>query len=578
MPNLSTFAGPVNISGAFQVLGNATTTLSGFVSALDNMTVTKQLNVLGVGGLLLTQGPLTLQQGSLSITSGSLSVQNGITCSSGGFALTGDLVQAIGSIVTSGNVTLKSGTIYLQQGQLQITTPAGVNGIDIQFANLHVGGQTHLDALVTLANGLAVTSGATSLQGLIVNQLFSTTTNADIGGTLRVKDIATFIANIVANSDLNVTGSSTFGNLLTASGGILSKSAITVNNGANGPIVQLTNDGSRSVFNNGLKVLGLSLDLSAGLNVKSGNFVVAQGSTSTFNDVVNLNGLATFNAGLSVPQGPVSIGSGGLSLTGNLLTSGSTTLNGPTALNGAVTLAGNITSTTSTVSVSSIVANTLRNLNSTFTVDANGNILSNSTNTGPLNATSAVLTGPIQASSLSNTNASFTVDGNGAISGQSILINSKVKLTATNAGTTYSINLPASPPVSNGQALVSDTNGNLSWTNDIASPYPAAYTFMASNNQSTSSNITNLLFSTAGRNIYIETVLLLTTSSTKQKALYTLTGWKDASGDADWHMRYTWSGTNLGLSFAINSATSQVSYTSPNYANFASMTLIISFS
>ena len=141
---LSTFAGPVNISGAFQVLGNATTTLSGFVSALDNMTVTKQLNVLGVGGLILTQGPLTLQQGSLSITSGSLSVQNGITCSSGGFALTGDLVQATGSIVTSGNVTLKSGTIYLQQGQLQITTPAGVNGIDIQFANLHVGYYSNL--------------------------------------------------------------------------------------------------------------------------------------------------------------------------------------------------------------------------------------------------------------------------------------------------------------------------------------------------------------------------------------------------------------------------------------------------
>ena len=585
---LSTFAGGVTTSGPFTVSGASATLLSGTVTAQGDTTLNKQLTVLGLGGVTITQGPLSLQQGNLSITNGSLSVHNGIVCDSGGLSLTGNLTQNAGSIISAGgDITLQSGSLYIQQGVIRVTSASGVNGLDVLNANLHVGGQTVLDKLLTLGSGVSVTSGTSTFQAVQINQALTTTANAEIGGILKVDGVANFMQALNASSSITATGpiniTSPSAGLSTFAAGLSSNSAIYVN-GTTGSaaIVTLAADGTRSLFTQGINVSGQSLLVSSGINVQGGNLVVASGNTTTLNGSTTVNGALTLTAGLNISQGSATIGSGGLTINNNgsfTVASGSSTiLNGAIALNGAVTLAGNITSTTATISAASLVGKTLQNTSGTFTIDQNGNAVVNSIASGSGNFTTIVATGSVQGSSFGNTNGSYQVDGNGNIQGVSVLINSKIRLTASGGSTSaYTIKLPIAPPTTNGQALVSDTNGNLSWTNNIASPYPAAYTFTASNNQSAYTNITNLLFSNAGRTVYIEAVLVVSSSSTKQKSFYALTGWKDASGDGDWHLRYNWSGANIGLSFMIDSASSQVSYVSPNYANFTSLTFIISF-
>ena len=582
--SLSMFMGPIQFNDQINVLNAKPLYLSGLLDVSSNTILRQQVDILGAGGLNVSNGSINVATGNMNVSKGSLAVQNGIICSGGGLQLTGDLKQIGGSINSDGDVTLKNGSIYLNNGRVLISTGADVVGLDIMNANMHIGGQTEMDDLVVMNNGLTVTSGLTTTQNVMVQNALMVSNDTDLGGALRVKDVATFISDIIGTGSMTLSKTLRVGSItdttLTAtqlcSGVDIYQQSRCIDLNGN-IIVQLTTDGSQSSFNNGMKIRNQTLDIYAGFQLIGGSFTTANNSSATFGGPVTVNALLNVNSGITITKGAVSVGADGLSVLGPLSTSSQSTFNGPVTFMMPVAIQNDITSSGNITSTKVVNASQFQNSGGTFMADAQGNLTAMNVTATNGAFTSITSLGYVQANSFQNANNNFIVTSAGDLKVATATINQNVRLTASSsAGTIYTLNLPTNLPSTNGQALVSDTNGNLSWTNNIATPYPAAFTFTAANNQSQATAVNNLLFTQAGREIYIE--VILTMSSTKYKALYILNGWKDGSGDGEWHLNYKWSASrNLGLSFTIDSNTSQIYYTSPNYPSFTGLSFIVSY-
>lgn len=194
-------------------------------------------------------------------------------------------------------------------------------------------------------------------------------------------------------------------------------------------------------------------------------------------------------------------------------------------------------------------------------------------NTGVTTPTASSLI--IQGPPVAGTNQSITTiyavnvqSGSSRFSGPLLLSRSSTAtaislLTAIATPSSYSLTLPAALPTVTGQALISDTSGNLSWGSSGAATQNS---FTGANNVSSPANITGLVVSNSPTVI---PVYVYVNATTKLAAVFNINAYTNASGS--YSVDGISVGDNTGVTFGITS-TGQITYTSGNYPGFTSLT------
>lgn len=153
---------------------------------------------------------------------------------------------------------------------------------------------------------------------------------------------------------------------------------------------------------------------------------------------------------------------------------------------------------------------------------------------------------------------------NGALAlAQSSTTSTVSLLAASGVMTNYSLTLPTSTPAVTGQALISDTSGNLSWGSSGAATQNS---FTGANNVSSPANITGLVVSNSPTVI---PVYVYVNATTKLAAVININAYMNTSGS--YSVDGISVGDNTGVTFGITSA-GQITYTSANYSGFTSLT------
>lgn len=137
--------------------------------------------------------------------------------------------------------------------------------------------------------------------------------------------------------------------------------------------------------------------------------------------------------------------------------------------------------------------------------------------------------------------------------------------TPTTLGNTYKLVLPTAVPSAGGQALISDTSGNLSWGSFAAVATQSS--FSAANNVTTAANVTGLSI-TASPTVIPIYIQVNATSS--YFAITTIRVYYNTAASA-YVLESNSAGDNTGVRFDVTSA-GQVVYYSGNYAGFSSLT------
>ena len=133
-----------------------------------------------------------------------------------------------------------------------------------------------------------------------------------------------------------------------------------------------------------------------------------------------------------------------------------------------------------------------------------------------------------------------------------------ISLQSVNSAAGIALTLPSASPYANNTCLVSDTNGNLS--------YSTNFTFTGANNQSSPAIVTGLVFNSSCE-IIVTVTIVATTNLTQRFRLYGI-----FSGSSSWNIYpISTSGDTTNVNFSINSA-GLVTYTSPSYPGFVSLT------
>ncbi|KAJ3230666.1 hypothetical protein HDU81_004326 [Chytriomyces hyalinus] len=159
-------------------------------------------------------------------------------------------------------------------------------------------------------------------------------------------------------------------------------------------------------------------------------------------------------------------------------------------------------------------------------------------------------------STSTNTGALIVNGGIGVASGISIkdsalfygTNNNYIGLKAPSAPSGITLTLPSTYPSSSAYALTSDTSGNLSFSSQYTS---VGYTFIGSNNVSSFSNVTGLIYSSGSTSSFSILVTVTVIATTNVTQLF-----RDSSG----------------VTFSITTA-GQIQYTSSNYPGFISLTM-----
>lgn len=128
--------------------------------------------------------------------------------------------------------------------------------------------------------------------------------------------------------------------------------------------------------------------------------------------------------------------------------------------------------------------------------------------------------------------------------------------------TSYTLTLPAAPPSSTGQILISDTTGKLSFVNRTQSLF-----FVGSNNVTTAAPVTGLTVS----GIFEVKVRVITVGTTTLTDMYELRGYPLSGGGYMLYQSRLGGSATTGITFSVDSA-GQIYYTSPGFAGFVSTT------
>lgn len=268
----------------------------------------------------------------------------------------------------------------------------------------------------------------------------------------------------------------------------------------------------------------------------------------------------------SISTGVLQI-SGGAAVAKNMSVGGSLKLYGATSGNLSLIASG------TTTSYSLTFPNTLPAQSSAVVVDASGN-LTFSTSIGGSSGSFSTLTLSDTSDSTSTETGVLQVAGGASIK-KKLYLGGTLNITGSTSGTvtiavpatnnnpTYT--LPAAYPNSNGLYLTSDTSGNFSWT---ALSQNSSYSFTAANNISSSTNVTNMIFTSMTKLDVL--VAIVTSTPSDFSAKFTLHIYPDANAGMTIFSNYV--GDDTGINFDINSSTGQVRYTSSNVTNWTSTT------
>ena len=189
------------------------------------------------------------------------------------------------------------------------------------------------------------------------------------------------------------------------------------------------------------------------------------------------------------------------------------------------------------------------------------------------NASSLVIEGPPIAGTnqtITNPYAILVQTGASRFNGPITLAQSSTAktinlLAASGVTNNYSLTLPTSTPPSSGQALISDTSGNLSWGS--VSSAATQSTFSAANNVTSPATVNGLTASISPLLIPVYVSLIATNNLV---AIVHLQIYYNTSLSS-YILDSTYVGDNTGVRFDITSA-GQVVYYSGNYAGFSSLT------
>ena len=441
-------AGNVTINGGVTILGDLTANnlnavvdvnAGNDVNAVRDVNADRDVNAgrhldvnnnatiggnLGVTGNTVLTGTLDAQ-GAISNSLGMVTVDDDLDVTGQVFAT--DLLVTNNSQLFDVDVT---GTIENSLGNVTVGD------------NLVVTGISNLQGLATLNNGLTVTAGATSVQGL-------TATNTQINGTL------------------GVTGLGTFNNGLTVTSGLTNVQALQATTGTFSGAV-----GAASVATTGAISAGTTLTAGTGITATTGNIVALAGNVSASNDVTAGNlvsaptgNLTTVNSttgnitNLNSTTGTITTLN---STTGNIATVNATDVNTTNVTATGTVGTANLTATTGTITNLNSTTGTIATLNSTT-----GNITTINATTGNIttvNATAGNIT-TVNATDLNttNVNASGTVTGNVVNSNTTMTAGTGITATTgniealagqVNAGTS----MTAGTSVTAGTALVAGTS------------------------------------------------------------------------------------------------------------------------
>lgn len=195
-------------------------------------------------------------------------------------------------------------------------------------------------------------------------------------------------------------------------------------------------------------------------------------------------------------------------------------------------------------------------------------------NTGvitPLASSLSIQGPPLTGSNQTITNSySFNVQtGQSRFSGPIVLSQTNISnavslVSASGMVANYTLTLPTSAPTTTGQALISDTTGNLSWGNSGAATQS---TFSGANNVTVPSSVVGLIVTFSPSTI---PVYVYVNATSKLAAVYILTVYFNPNVNT-YMIETMTAGDDAAIVFRVN-ASGQILYTSGSYPGFSALT------
>ncbi len=310
-----TFTGNGSFGGTLGVTGN--TTLGGTLGVTGATTINNDLTTTGnttlgdaptdvitLNGTTTSNGDLILSGAGSDLTvdghaefnttaniDGTLNVGGHTTLNTFGSSGNGSVG---GTFAVTGATTLNNTTI---------NGPFTANGV-VQIADVDLGAGVDLDvngdadfAKTVVINGVTTLTSTLNANGIVNVADF----DAGLGIDMNVNGEANFVKAVTMGSTLGVTGNTTVGGTFGVTG------VTTLAGGVNG----------NTTFNNDVTVTGATVANGTLTVANTLNPDLVVNGDADFNDVVNFDGVATFNAAVNLVGGAA-----------NLTVAGSTTLNG----------------------------------------------------------------------------------------------------------------------------------------------------------------------------------------------------------------------------------------------------------
>lgn len=279
-------SGVTILSRGLSVTGGVTISDVGLVILQNGLVATGGLTI-NSNGVKILNGGLQLY-GGMSIYSGGVKVASGITITSGGLSVTNGLTVSNNGVIVSGGLTIFNAGLTVTGGVTILNS-----GIRAMLGGLSIyNGGASISGGLTVGNGLVVTGGVQSANGLSIGSSFYASSTA----------VTVASGGLVIQGGISATsGPVSFGNGLTVENyGIVVSGGLTVTN-------SLFQAGSGVRVTGGLSVLTNGLFSTNGATLLSNSHINALtvASNSLFS-----SGMVSFNGGVFI--------SGGLTVQGTV--------------------------------------------------------------------------------------------------------------------------------------------------------------------------------------------------------------------------------------------------------------------